>query len=334
MAEEENKLQKTEGTNTSTALIMVKNEPLLFLPELKDSDVMESDVLDSMQKQVVLATLNNPKIRSISILKGETGQPNTPEYDALVDIIALAIWTMGITEKSMTKEEQLLFIPIAIEEIKTFTNLTVEDVRIAFNRGSRRKYGDTLQMSITTINIWLSKYEEETKQEAMMRLKFVKPKQLPPPEITKEEKMKRHQDWLENIYKEFDKTKTTGEYSYYDFGNKLFDYLKKLGVINLSEKQQEKLWDMAVEELKTEYHPKNGRTYGQRLDFKGIYDILKMDEVDQKGRELIVGRAKKLTIKWLFKKYITEAKHIRDVIDDAVKKIKKKNDKNKKNDEK
>lgn len=317
MSEENNKVQKTEANSTGVAL--VKNEPLLFFPELKDSDIIESTFLDSEQKQVVLATLNNPKIRTLNIARGESGQPNTPEYDALVDIVAIAIWTMGITEKSMTKSEQKLFIPVAIEEIKTFQNLTIEDVRIAFHKGSRRKYGDTLQMSITTVNIWLTKYQEETKQEAILQLRYVKPKQLPAPELSKEEKIKLHKEWLENVYKEFDKTKETGQCNYYDFQNRLYNYLKKLGIIELSEKQQEKLWDMAVDELKNEYHPKNGRTFGQRLHFKEVYDVLKLDEVDAKRRDLIVGRAKKLTIKWLFKKFIKENKHIKDVIEKAIK---------------
>lgn len=311
----EKELQKI---NENTGL--VKHEPLLFYPELNQDDIMQSGVLDNLQKQVVLATLNNPKIRTLNISKGETGQPNTPEYDALVDIIALAIWTMGITEKSMTKKEQLLFIPLAIEEIKTFPNLTIEDVRIAFNRGSRRKYGETLQMSLATVNIWLTKYEEETKQEAMLNLKYIKPKELPKPELTKEEKKKIHQDWLDNIYREFDKTKETGEYTFYDFNNKLYNYLKKLGIINLSEKQQEKLWDMAIEELKKEYHPKNGRNFGQRLDLKSIYDNLRLDELDKKSTDLVIIRAKKLTIKWLFKKFIKENKHIKNIIEEKLKK--------------
>ena len=299
---------------------LAERQSLLFYPELSQDDIMKSSVLDDLQKQVVIASLNFPKIRMLNISKGETGQPNTPEYDMLVDIIALAIWTMGITEKSMTQKEQLLFIPLAIEEIKTFPNLSIEDVKIAFNRGSRRKYGETLQMSIATVNIWLTKYQEETKQEAMLNLKYVKPKELPKPELTDEEKKQVHQKWLDNVYRYFDKTKETGEYNYYDFNNSLYNYLKNLGIINLTEKQQQKLWDMAVSELKQEYHPKNGRNFGQRLDLKSIYDNLKLDELDKKSTDLIVVRAKKLTVKWLFKKYIKENKHIKEIIEEKLKK--------------
>ena len=190
-------------------------------------------------------------------------------------------------------------------------------MRIAFNRGSRRKYGDFFSMTITAVNIWLTKYEEETKYEAMMQLKFVKKKELPVPELTEEEKLKQHTDWLENIYKHFDNQVETNDYSFYDFGNRLFTYLKKLGLINLTPEQQQKIWNMSVAELRNEYHPKNGRNFGSRIDLKAIYDGLKLDEVGKREEDLIVARAKKITIKWYFVKLIRDKKHIRDIINEA-----------------
>ena len=319
-----NQLQKVENSTTNS-LMVVRNEPLLYYPELKDTDIHKSDILNDLEKQVILATLNFPKIRTLDITKGGIGQSNSEHYNTLVDIIGLAIWTMGITENSMTKNEQKLFIPIAIEEIKTFTNLTIEDVRIAFNRGSRRKYTDSngnvpLQMNIATVNIWLTKYSEETKNEAMQRLHYIKPLEFEQPkEISKEEKLKRHNDWLKHIYESFDYFKNTNNYTYYDFNNNLYVFLKKLGLANLTEEQQEKIWNKAVKELKNEYHPKNGRNYGQRVDLKTIYDNLKLDEFGKKEHDLIVTRCKKLFIKYYFKKLIRESKHIRDVIENAKK---------------
>jgi len=322
-----NQLQKVENSTTNS-LMVVRNEPLLYYPELKDTDIHKSDILNDLEKQVILATLNFPKIRVLDITKGDVGKPNSEHYNALVDIIGLAIWTMGITENSMTKNEQKLFIPIAIEEIKTFPNLTIEDVRIAFNRGARKKYGimmngvlnPTLQMSISTVNLWLTQYSEETKHDCMQKLQFVKPLQLDAPkELTEEEKIERHNNWLEYIYKKFEEFKSTNKYDYYDFNNKLYNLLKRLKLINLTEEQQGKIWDKAVKELKNEYHPKNGRNYGQRIDLKTIYDNLKLDELGKKEHDLVVTRCKKLTVKYYFIRLIREAKHIKDVIEDAKK---------------
>lgn len=318
----ENGLQTTNNTNNNNDLmVVVKNEPLLYYPELKDADVVCSAILDDLEKKVLLATLNHPKIRTLDITRGEAGQPNTPVYNELVEIIGLAIWTMGITEKSMTQQEQMLFIPIAVEEIKTFKNLSIEDVRIAFNRGARRKYGDTLQMSITTVNIWLTKYTDETKRPVMLRLPHVKPKELESKQLSEEEKLKIHKVWMDSVYQGFDEYKKTNKYTYYDFGNRLYIYLKKLGLISLDENQQQKIWDMAVKELKKEHHPTNGRYWGSKIDLKAIYDALKLDEVDKKTEDLIIVRARKITVRYFFLKLIREAKHIRDIIEDAEKKL-------------
>jgi len=315
--ENNNQIQKSNNENMNQ-LLVIKNEPLLHYPELKDSDVHNCNVITNEEKQILLASLNFPKIRTLNIAIG-----NQNFYD-LSKIIGKTIWDMGITEKSMTQQEQEMFIPIAIEEIQTdFSNLSIEDIRIAFKKGARRHYGEFYQMSMATINVWLNAYIEETKPSAMQRLPYIKPQIEAPKELSEEEKLKNHTIWLEDVYKKFEEHKRTNRYDYYDFGNKLYNYLKKIGVINLTEEQQEKIWHRAVKELKNEYHPKNGRNFGQRIDLKNIYDGLKLDEVDKKQHELIVIRAKKITVKTFFYKLIREAKHIRDVIEDAEKKIKK-----------
>jgi hypothetical protein len=54
---------------------------------------------------------------------------------------------------------------------------------------------------------------------------------------------------------------------------------------------------------------------------KTIYDNLKLDEVDKKERDLIVARAKKITIKVYFKKLIKNNQHIKEIIETAEKKL-------------
>jgi hypothetical protein len=316
-------LQRTDHRNNNS-LVVITNAPLMYYPDLRDVDVHESKDVSKEEKQVILASLNYPKIRNLNIIRGDDDTNNTDEYDVLVNIIAKAIWDMGITEKSMTKEEQLAFIPIGIEEIKEFDMLTIEDVRICFKRGSRRKYGDFFQMSITTINCWLTAYVEGTKPSAMMRLPYIKKVEIRSIlEIIKEEGIiisneelkRRHEIWITSIYQKFEDFKVSGNYDFVDFGNKFFNYCKKLGLIKLNEKQQEDLWNRAVKQLKDEYHPVNGRTFGKRVDLKNIYESLKNpDEIDKKTEEIIVIRAKKLTVMYFFKKLINQKKELKDVI--------------------
>lgn len=330
-----NELQTTNHNNngnySSLSLTIITKNPLLYYPELRDVDIINSTILHKEEKQVILASLNYPKIRTINIIRGDDDTNNTPEYDELVKIIAKAIWDMGITEKSMTKDEQLAFIPVAIEEIKEFDNLTIEDIRICFKKGSRRKYGDFFQMSITTVNCWLTAYTEETKPTAMQRLPQLKKiedrtvLQIIQDEniiITNEQVQKRHNDWLLFVYNSFEEFKISGNYNFYDYNSKFFHYCKKLKLISLNEKQQADIWDRAVKQLKDEYHPKNAKNFGQRIDLKDMYDRLKHpDEVDKKGEDLIVARAKKITVMYFFMKLIKNKKELKQVIDDSEKKL-------------
>lgn len=311
-------LERTYNKDNENSLIIYK--PLLYYPELKQNDLIKSDFLNISEKEVLIACLDNPKIKTLQITRGSNGSPNSKYYDELVDMIGMAIWVMGITEKSMPKNEQLFFIPIAIDEIKNdYGHLSIEEVKIAFKRGSRRKYGETMQMSIATINIWLSKYIEEDKFDALDKLKYIRPIEIEEKkEPTEQEKLERHKLWLEHIYKSFDEYVLTNNYDYFDFNNNLYKYLKKLSLIKLNEKQQEFIWNKAVAELKEEYHPKNGRNFGNRIELKDIYDILKSEKTDDVN-DLIVIRAKRLTVKYFFKKLKKENKHIKDVIDGAEK---------------
>ena len=69
--------------------------------------------------------------------------------------------------------------------------------------------------------------------------------------------------------------------------------------------------------MKKDYHPKNGLNFGSRVDMNLVHDALKMDEIDKKYHDLIIIKAKKMTIRYFFIKLIRSGKHIRDVIEDA-----------------
>lgn len=328
MNSENNQLQKKDYS-VNNQLTVITNNPLLYYPELRDVDVYESKDVSNEEKQIILASLNYPKIRNLDI---EIGNEN---FYAISKIIGKSIWDMGITEKSMTQEEQEMFIPVAIQEIQTdFAQLSIEDIRIAFKKGARRHYGEFYQMSMTTLNCWLNAYIEETKPSAMMRLPYIKKVEIrriidivqeENIILSDEELVKRHQLWINSIYKSFEDFKLTGNYDLIDFGNKFYNYCKKLSLIKLNEKQQEDLWNKAVHELKDEYHPKNGRTFGKRIDLKNIYDNLKnTDEIDKKTEEIIVIRAKKLTVMYFFTKLVRQKMELKDVIEHHEKLLKEK----------
>jgi len=320
---ENNKLQVIN--NIGNELTVIKT-PLLYHPVLKDFDIQKCDIIDENEKEILLATLNNPKIRTLDVTRdgGINGLPTDP-YSSLIDIITLTIWEWGVSEEKFSKRDQKIFIPIAIDEIKRkYKNLTIEEVKIAFRNGVRREYGEFYGINITTINFWLDTYIESEKHEAMLRLPYIKPSDVEKPkELSEEEKLKLHTDWLNKVYNYFENYKKNNIYDFYDFKNTFYLYCKKLGLINLDEGQQQAIWDKAVEELKLKHHPKNAKNFGQRINFKNIYDKLKLDEVDKDGEALIINHARKITIRWFFKKLVKENKELKAVIEEAELNLKK-----------
>ena len=62
---------------------------------------------------------------------------------------------------------------------------------------------------------------EEDKFDALDKLKYIRPAEVEEKkEPTPQEKLERHNIWLQNIYKSFDEYVSTDNYDYFDF-NKL-----------------------------------------------------------------------------------------------------------------
>ena len=142
------------------------SKPLLHYPNLTVGDIQRS-ALTAHEKEVILASLNNVKIQSIN-LNGDSVC-----YNALIEIIGRAIWETGIS--TLTESEMNILLPIIVQEINDeHKDLTIEDIRIAFKYGVRKKYGEYYGINIATISVWLQSYTNITKREAMKRLSFIR----------------------------------------------------------------------------------------------------------------------------------------------------------------
>ncbi|KKN54320.1 hypothetical protein LCGC14_0593750 [marine sediment metagenome] len=64
-----------------------------------------------------------------------------------------------------------------------------------------------------------------------------------PNEPTEEQKEKMHKDWLENcIFKQIDNFYKTGDYKITDYGNSLYNYLERIGLLTFSEETKAKFF--------------------------------------------------------------------------------------------
>lgn len=292
-------------------LHIVLNKPLLYYPDLSVGDVQNSNLLSFSEKEVLLASLNNEKLRNIDLLR------DSAPYKTLVEIIAKTIWESGIS--TMGEAEMQMFVPIAIQEIKNeHEYLTIEDVRLALKNGVRKKYGEYYGMNITTLSVWLEAYTNQTKRDSMLRLPFIK-KQEVPKEQTEQQKKEFHRVWLNSVYEHFNNFKNTNVFDFVDFNNSFYKYCKKLNLINLSGDEQQEIWDLAVKELKAQYQNSNERSYGKRIDRKNILESLKIGENDKTLNELIIIKSKKIAVHRFFERLISEGINLKELIESRIK---------------
>ncbi len=317
-----NQLKKNESTELTTS-----KGYLLYRPEIAISDIENCSMISPKEMEVILACLNNKKIKHLNMDDFCPDQDHLPDAqkktydDVLIEILSRTIWEIGITEKAMTKDEQKFFIQVAIEEIKNEfgTLMSVEEVRIALKKGARKHYGEFYGLNITTLNTWFNTYLEETKREAMLKLPYVKPKEEKKKEYSEEERKQQYQYWLNNVYKEFESFKTTGEYTFYDFNNSFYKLCVELKIPKIvSNRKKIMMYQRALMEAKEQFHPANANGFGQRIEFRDVYEkITKSDELDKKYEDLLVMRAKKLTIEHFFKKLVKHGKDLKRVIEEG-----------------
>ena len=270
LIKKENSVSKKE----STSLQVYDLKPLLYRPDLKVSDVLSTNGISTEQKSIILASLNEIKLKFIDLVEDKNS------WNTLKDILVKTIWESGI---GMEKADQKLFITVAIDDIKNeFEMLTVSDVRIALKNGVRKKYGEFYGMNITTLNVWLKTYQEQTKIEAMLKLPLVKP--IEEEKIyTEEEKLENHRIWIE-------------------------------GLIRLTHDEKLAIREKALLEFKSSKSLKNAKSAGERADFKHILENLQKEN-EKPYEEQIKLLCKKIVINNLFNDFAKKEKSLREMVE-------------------
>ncbi len=301
-----NELSKKESVD----LVPYELKTLLYRPDLKIFDVANCPTLTTQEKNVIFASLNELKLKFINL------DEDAESWNTLKDILVKTIWESGI---NMPEEDQKIFIPLAIEDIKEGREyLTISDVRIALKNGVRRKYGknggEFFGINITTLNYWLDCYEQQTKITTMLKLNTITPAKEEK-EYTEDEKKEHHRIWIEGVYSEFEKYKNTGVYSFYDFNSAFYEYAKEIGLVTLSEEDKNRIYDEAVLEYKNSKSLKNARSVGQRADFKHAVESLNKEKNESSYKNEIKLIFRKIVVRDLFKAFIKKEKDLKDMVE-------------------
>lgn len=148
----------------------------------------------------------------------------------LAEIVSKTTFDAGNTPKS--SEEIKALIGSLLPDCKMFfKTLTLDELKLAANRGVRGMYGDMIGVSVASLSKVFNGYMADMKrQEAKKALiEANTPKEEPPKEVSESE-------WVRLSIEAFEKFKESGVYE--DWGNIIYLFLERKGLLNYSNERK------------------------------------------------------------------------------------------------
>lgn len=285
---------------------LIISEKLINHPTLTVSDIQKSSIPE-LTKKVIIASQNFPKIRTLD---------EKVSRDYLIDLLAAVIWESG---HNIEADEQKILINYMIEEIKNdFSNLTLEEVKIALKKGLRGYYGQVFGMNVKMMYSWLESYVSETKAESLKYLTIIEKKE--PEEKSDDHKRYLHFEWLKLCINAYEEYKETGKTSFVDAKNNLYDYIRyKLKLADLTKEEVDNIWQYAVLEYKSNHSIEKSKNKYELIDFRLL--IKKFQDGDSTEQEKVKFIARKIALNKLFEKIKGANIDFRKVVIDFENKI-------------
>lgn len=225
--------------------------------------------IDNTSKQVYLSHNNFPKIKDFK---------DKNEVSAQID--SIVNFTFAYKGHSPNSEREYEFITNALKEdvFLNFHNYTIEDIKLAFKLGVKGELGEYYGLNPKTFYDWLKSY----------KLKYITPvtnnvialipkKEVPPP--PKKEVDANNKIIISNLLQQYI---TTKEYTFNDFGNVMYEFLFRLGIINLSKEEKSEIINQSRVQLKLELTERNeelsrlGKTY-HKIDLKKAFQEIELE---------------------------------------------------------
>lgn len=225
--------------------------------------------IDNTSKQVYLSHNNFPKIKEFK---------DKNEVSAQID--ALVNFTFAYKGHSPASEREYEFTTNALKEdiFLNFNNYTIEDVKLAFKLGVRGELGEYYGLNAKTFYDWLKSYKSKYITPVTNNVIALLPKkEVPPP--PKKDIDANNKIIICNVLQDFIKTK---QYTFNDFGNVMYEFLFRLGIINLSKDEKNEILSESRVQLKLELTERNeqlnklGKTY-HKIDLKKAFNEIELE---------------------------------------------------------
>ncbi len=279
--------------NTNNYLIPLTKK---VFGEVTVSDIKQSN-LNSFDKEVCLACFSLEKIKVMDAEDAGT--------------ILQGIINRTIFECGMGVQDIALMTQIIIKDIfRDYSFMTTEEVAIAFRMGVREEWGELKGMNIRQFYVWLRKYNQQIKKDAISCLQFtIKPKNIIPNE---DEKIKIKRSWLKSWCATYDEWLSGKDVLFVDANNIFYNYCYDNKILVLTIKEKEELYKQAELLFRLKLSPKNAKSKSERADFEGT--LKKLQKGDNAVKNSVKSEAKNLSIKRLFSNLKASKKTLSQVI--------------------
>lgn len=278
------------------------------LAKIEQFDINSLNI-DNTSKQIYLSHHNYPKVKEY-----EDKNKVSSEIDTLVN------FTFAYKGHSPASEREYEFTTTALKEdiFLNFSNYTIEEIKLAFKLGVRGELGEYYGLNAKTFYDWLKAYKTKFLQPALNNIiKLLPQKEV---EIPKQEEIDNNNKIL--ICNFFEEYKTTKKYTFNDFGNLIYDFLKKLNLISLLEDEKAEIINQSKNQLKIELSQRNedliklGKVY-HKIDLKKAFQEIELDGKDYQTRVYMI--AKKIALQRFINTCVEEDTDLETLINEKLK---------------
>lgn len=224
------------------------------------------------------------------------------EIGGVVSIaIEKAIFYLGL--KTEQSDRDLIKITVIEDVKKHFPSLTLSEIGLAIENGSKGVYGKVMGLAPKDAYLWLYEFSQSTERKQVLAI--VSKENDIPLKPTDEELKSLAWD---NTVRAWETYKENNYFN--DYGNIVYKYLAKNGKINYSEDQRNDFKRMAKAALNSQYNPSN--SVGNAIKMNEHRHILKeVNSSDDNAR--LISEAKKLALNHFFKELKEIGSEIQDL---------------------
>ncbi len=226
-------------------------------------------------------------------------------------MILRAIINKTLFEGGQAVEDIDEFMLIILADIyRDWSDMTVDEVAIAFRMGVREEFGELRGISVRVLNTWLRSYKALIKKEAMKNLiEMTKPKEKV---VTDAQKKIIHANWLKSWCDTYDKWAKGGNIVMLDPNNMFYKYASKNKFLVLTEEEIAKMYTKAEIIFKKKHSAEKANGKAEKATFKDA--LQKLQKGDEEIKQRVLSEARILFIWELFNRLKATKKSLKEVV--------------------